>query len=126
MPRWGIRHCQDTEGTRPDYHDESSGYRQCCNSQSWVAQTLTMRLLKMEVAWGHQAYFDYEDRFMQTEANGYWSSAWADAMWVKYRPTLDLCGNGVRDRCAIGCNPATQTVSGEKAIDCGGSCPKGC
>ncbi len=126
MPRWGIRHCQDPQSTKPDYHDESSGYRLCCNSQSWVAQSLTMRLLKMEEVWAHQAYFDYQDRFMQTESNGYWNSPWADAMWAAFRPTIDVCENGVRDRCSVLCDPDTSTVNGEKENDCGGDCPNAC
>jgi hypothetical protein len=126
FPRWGIRHCQDPEGNKPDYHDESNSYRKCCNSQSWIAQTLTMRLLKLESAWAHQAYFDYQDRWTQTENDGYWNSGWADAMWTQYRPAVDVCNNGVRDKCSVSCDPVTQTMNGEQGIDCGGDCPTSC
>jgi hypothetical protein len=43
-------------------------------------------------------------------------------MWAKYRPTVDVCQNGVRDRCSVLCDPATKTMNGEKGVDCRGGC----
>ncbi len=122
FPRWGIRHCQDPTGTKPSYHDESSGYRICCNSQSWQGQALAARLLKMENLWNHQAYFDYEDRWTKESNNGYHASAWSNAMWQQYRPSIDTCTNEVQDTCANMCNQTTATFLGEEGIDCGGTC----
>ena len=42
----------------------SEAYRRCCTSVGWVAQALALRLMKAEKAWGHDAFFDYVDRWM--------------------------------------------------------------
>lgn len=42
----------------------SESYRRCCTSVGWVAQALAMHLMKAEAAWGHDAFFDYVDRWM--------------------------------------------------------------
>jgi uncharacterized repeat protein (TIGR02543 family) len=87
-PRWGIMHCWN-----PDWGDgdsEDQGYRFCCTSTSWVAQTLAARLLGLQDEWNHPAYFDYMDRWMIEDAlvtiHG---SQWANDMWNEYR-LIDL------------------------------------
>jgi len=42
----------------------SEAYRRTCTSAGWVAQALALRLMHAENAWGHDAFFDYEDRWM--------------------------------------------------------------
>jgi hypothetical protein len=42
----------------------SESYRRCCTSVGWVAQALALRLMKAEKTWGHDAFFDYVDRWM--------------------------------------------------------------
>lgn len=42
----------------------SESYRRCCTSVGWVAQALAMHLMKGQAAWGHDAFFDYVDRWM--------------------------------------------------------------
>ena len=42
----------------------SESYRRCCTSIGWVAQALALRLMHAEKAWGHDAFFDYVDRWM--------------------------------------------------------------
>lgn len=49
----------------------SESYRRCCTSAAWVPAALTLRLMKAEPAWSHNAFFDYCDRWMyedETEA----------------------------------------------------------
>jgi len=49
----------------------SESYRRCCTSAAWIAQALALHLLKAEPQWGHDAFFDYCDRWMyenETEA----------------------------------------------------------
>jgi hypothetical protein len=49
----------------------SESYRRCCTSAAWIAEALTLHLLKAERAWDHDAFFDYCDRWMfedETEA----------------------------------------------------------
>jgi hypothetical protein len=86
----------------------SEGYRRCCTSVAWVAQALALRLMKAEKAWGHDAFFDYVDRWMYedddefvkllkkvtgSDYSGDWErqgQAWdkfVNEMWAKHRTT---------------------------------------
>ena len=123
FPRWGIGHCRDLAGSRADLHDESSGYRTCCNSESWRGQTLAMRLLGLERLWNHQPYFDYQDRWADDGEQGHHGSAFAKSMWDLYRGQIGTCRNRVWDRCSVECKAAAGTRRGEGSMDCGGGCP---
>ncbi len=93
----------------------SESYRRCCTSVGWVAQALALRLIRAEGAWGHDAFFDYVDRWMYEddaafvktikEATGNdhdksWArqgqawDAYVNEMWAKHRPTLDAPTDG--------------------------------
>jgi len=78
------------------------GYRHCCTSICWIGQALTMRLMKVEKVWNHDAFFDYCDRWMyednaeflpKIKAAKNWDfgpqgSTWdkfVNEMWAKYR-----------------------------------------
>lgn len=92
-----------------DGQNTSESYRRCCTSVGWVAQALALRLLHAERAWGHDAFFDYVDRWMYEndaefvksikEATGRdhdkdWArqgqawDAFVNEMWAKHRATL--------------------------------------
>jgi hypothetical protein len=81
-------------------------YRRCCTSVAWVGQALAARLLQARGPWGHDAFFDYVDRWMTEDdreaveeiqkARGWdyfapWGrqrQAWdpfVNEMWWKYR-----------------------------------------
>ncbi len=45
----------------------SEGYRVCCTSSAWVGTALAARCMKAIKLWGHDAYFDYVDRWMQQD-----------------------------------------------------------
>jgi hypothetical protein len=45
----------------------SESYRNCCTSSAWVGTALAARYLKAVKTWGHDAYFDYVDRWMQQD-----------------------------------------------------------
>jgi hypothetical protein len=45
----------------------SEGYRTCCTSSAWVGAALAARYLKAVKLWGHDAYFDYVDRWMRED-----------------------------------------------------------
>ena len=87
-------------------NETGEGYRRCCTSIAWVGQALAARLMKAEKIWGHDAFFDYVDRWMaedDTQAveiikktRGWdYSAKWArqgqawdpfvNNMWKKYR-----------------------------------------
>jgi hypothetical protein len=45
----------------------SESYRVCCNAAAWVGTALAARYLKAIQTWGHDAYFDYVDRWMRED-----------------------------------------------------------
>ena len=100
----------------------SEAYRRTCTSGGWVAQALALRLLHAEGAWGHDAFFDYEDRWMYEDDAAFvktlkevtgkdydheWSRhgwAWQEKeafvkeMWAKHRPTLPAPMDGWKQK----------------------------
>jgi hypothetical protein len=100
----------------------SEAYRRTCTSGAWVGQALALRLMKAEKAWGHDAFFDYVDRwmfeddaaFVKTikEATGKdydhdWSRhgwAWQEKeafvkeMWTKHRPAIPAPTDGWKQK----------------------------
>jgi hypothetical protein len=102
---------------------QSDGYRRCCTSRTWPGQALAARLMHLEGYWAHDAYFDYVDRWMYqeetdtfkiTSEQGFVRVGWdplkdwsrqgqvedpfAEAMWRKYRQTLDAPIDGWKTR----------------------------
>ena len=96
---------------------QSDGYRRCCTSRAWVGMAIAAKLMKLEPYWDHPAFFDYMDRWMtedETEAVkvmadlGRPVAAWArqgqveiafhEAMWKKYRPTVEPAPDAWRQR----------------------------
>ena len=85
-------------------------YRRSCTSHVWVGEALAVRLLGLEKAWGHPAFFDYVDRWMFEDdaefsrtiveaCDPYFGKnigfrqqtikdPFVEALWTKYRPTL--------------------------------------
>ena len=77
----------------------SESYRICCTSSSWVGTALAARYFRAIKIWGHDAFFDYVDRWMleddpYKEARGTIRRPSAEtttfdpfvtAMWKKYR-----------------------------------------
>ena len=80
---------------------KSEGYRNCCTSNAWIGTALTVRLMKGVKMWGHNAFFDYCDRWMAKDdpykkargkyerpsGEGATYDPWVDAMWEAYRKT---------------------------------------
>ncbi len=84
----------------------SEGYRLCCTAVAWTGTALAARLMQAIPIWGHDAFFDYCDRWMYEddkaalaaikEATGEnWDQDWsrqgqtwedfANDMWAKHR-----------------------------------------
>jgi hypothetical protein len=77
----------------------SESYRICCTSSAWVGTALAARYMNAVKAWGHDAFFDYVDRWMREddpykEARGKRGRPGAEtttfdpfvtAMWKEYR-----------------------------------------
>jgi hypothetical protein len=88
----------------------SEGYRVCCNAVAWTGTALAARYMKAIRLWGHDAYFDYVDRWMREddpykEARGEYPrpsgetitfDPFVTAMWKAHRknaPEQAMAGN---------------------------------
>ncbi|MCK5941674.1 MAG: hypothetical protein KAI24_06880, partial [Planctomycetes bacterium] len=86
MPEWGNSHTQYPSNDNVLW--EGDPYRRCCTANAWVGQTLAARVMGLQGAWAHPAYFDYMDRFMQIEPAGEWTRSWEPwqgNMWDLHR-----------------------------------------
>lgn len=84
-PEWGIRHATDPA---IDNNDWNASYRQCCTAHAWGGFVLAARIMGAKSLWNHDALFDYQDRYMATEAPDQWmrsSDHWTEEMWDAYR-----------------------------------------
>ena len=89
--------------------NNSEGYRISCNAMAWVGTALTARYMKAIKLWGHDAFFDYMDRWMdpvdryksmRKRPDGETTSfePFEKAMWDKYRndaPAQDMSGKNM-------------------------------
>ncbi|MGE0784587.1 MAG: hypothetical protein AB7S26_02790 [Sandaracinaceae bacterium] len=85
----GSKDCRDPAETI----DGCGDYRNCCTSGTWVGEALAARLMGLDTAWGHDAFFDYVDRWMDGDVpgGGDTSGQLVSAMWDAYRdatPTM--------------------------------------
>jgi hypothetical protein len=92
MPEWGIRHSTEPE---IDNRDWTASYRQCCTAHAWPGFILAAHVMNAKFLWNHDALFDYQDRYMDTEAPHQWMRCWdgfTEDMWDAYRYTA-VCAN---------------------------------
>ena len=117
QPEWGDRWAYDQ--TRHDFRwvaledeqlpgsppvtaaaNQSNRYRRCCTANTWWGMLLGAAALpNARTNWGHEAIFDYQARYYDTEPTygtgftlkwGHAGGLWAYAMWVAYRTTYSL------------------------------------
>ena len=102
------------EDKRPEQITEtwlkkSEGYRVCCNAKGWVGTAFAARYMKGIKTWGHDAFFDYMDRWMnpvdlyksarprpKDETTSY--EPFEKAMWDAYRksaPEQEMSGKNM-------------------------------
>ena len=91
----------------------------CCNAVAWVGTALAARLMGAVPAWGHDAFFDYCDRWMRLDDPYAADRAphkrpaqetktfdpFVDAMWRTYRersPDQPRAGNLDRESTSNG------------------------
>jgi hypothetical protein len=91
----------------------SEGYRTCCNAIAWVGEALAARYMKAIKLWGHDAFFDYVDRWMLEEdpyaaargthrrpsAETTTKDPFVTEMWKAYRksaPAQEMSGNNLK------------------------------
>lgn len=89
LPEWGNFHLGNPSGDYVAWHREGqNNYRRCCSAISWSGVTLAMRAMGLRAAWNQPAFFDYVDRYLQTETTDLRGDAWQVAMWDMHRGAL--------------------------------------
>ena len=86
MPEWGNHHHDDARLDQKPW--TADPYRRCCTANAWLGFVLAARIMGLREAWGHDALFDYIDRYAQVETKGSWTRAWspfAGRMWDRHR-----------------------------------------
>ena len=86
LAEWGNRHADDPSLDQKSW--TADPYRRCCTANAWVGFVLAARILGLEQAWGHEALFDYVDRYLQIEPRQQWTRSWSrfpERMWDRYR-----------------------------------------
>ncbi|MBL9078282.1 MAG: hypothetical protein JNL08_12300 [Planctomycetes bacterium] len=86
LPEWGNFHTDNIASDDAGWPG-TTGYRICCSANGWIGSALTMRIMGLQPQWNQTAYFDYVDRYMQTEPPG-WTQSWTPwhaTMWNTYR-----------------------------------------
>jgi hypothetical protein len=86
LAEWGFAHADSPDQDRAGWDDNP--YRRCCTANGWVGQTLAARMLGLQQAWAHPAFFDYMDRYMKVQPAEAWHRAWAPwhgTMWDAHR-----------------------------------------
>lgn len=102
-----------------DGQNTSESYRRCCTSVGWVAQALTLRLMRAEKAWNHDSFLDYADRWMfendaefvkeikgatgrdhdkEWARQGQAWDAFVNEMWARHRLTLPAPADGWKQK----------------------------
>jgi len=87
----GAKDCRDPEGVV----DGCADYRNCCTSRTWVGQALAAHLMGLREAWGHDAFFDYVDRWMDggvPGGGGAGGDAFVAGMWDRHRDSAPASG----------------------------------
>jgi hypothetical protein len=91
----------------------SESYRLCCNAVAWVGTALAARNMKAIKLWGHDAYFDYIERWMRQDdpykiarggrprpkAETTTADPFVTAMWQAHRkkaPQQPISGNNMK------------------------------
>ncbi|MCR9246265.1 MAG: hypothetical protein NXI31_14635 [bacterium] len=82
LAEWGQMHHVSPEHDRKGW--TADVYRRNGTANTWVGFVLAARAMGLQEAWGHDALFDYMDRYLQTEPRNSWTRSWspfAERMW---------------------------------------------
>jgi hypothetical protein len=73
---------------------EAGAYQYCCTSAPFIGTQIAALLLGLKDEWGHDAFFDYVDRWMTPPWNGegYYGNPYFHAMHRAYRACAPNCG----------------------------------
>jgi hypothetical protein len=86
LPEWGFAHADDPKADRARWDEDP--YRLCCTANGWIGEALAARLMGLQDAWNHPAFFAYVDRYMQAQHTDAWHRSWVSwhtSMWDVYR-----------------------------------------
>lgn len=86
LAEWGNRHADDPSRDDKDWGGDP--FRRCCTANAWVGFVLAARMMGLQAEWGHDALFDYMDRYLRVEPEGSWTRSFcpfAERMWDRYR-----------------------------------------
>ncbi|MBL9078104.1 MAG: hypothetical protein JNL08_11405 [Planctomycetes bacterium] len=87
LAEWGNQHGDDPRFDQKSWTGDP--YRRCCTANVWLGFVLAARIMGLREEWGHDALFDYVDRYTQVEPAGAWTRAFqpfVERMWDRYRP----------------------------------------
>jgi hypothetical protein len=87
MPDWGIAHAVLMSRDTPRWE---TMYRQCCTAKNWGGFILSAIMMGLIDEWGHNAIFDYMDRYFHYEDTyndgiHRQDSPFVGSMWNEYR-----------------------------------------
>ncbi len=88
MPEWGQEHALDPSSDDVGWF---APYRLCCTGNTWWGELLAAYIMGAKPLWGHDALFDYQDRFLDVNRRlsiTDWRLSWRDfylEMWDTYR-----------------------------------------
>lgn len=87
MPEWGIAHAANRFRDTARWE---TMYRQCCTAARWGGLALSAIAMDLVDEWGHNAFFDYMDRYFQFEENyngGQYTQyiTFIKEAWLQYR-----------------------------------------
>ncbi len=89
LSEWGNFHLGNPAGDYAAwYRPGQNNYRLCCSAISWCGLTLCMRAMGIKDAWNQPAFFDYVDRYLQTETSDLRGDPWQARMWDMHRSGL--------------------------------------
>mgnify|MGYP007026480435 CR=1 FL=1 len=105
----GAKDCRDPAGLV----DGCADYRNCCTSAYWIGEALSTLLLQSKAIWGHDAFFDYVERWMSGDVSGGGTAAgaFANEMWSAHRQNLPT-GNAATTVCGGGSGGSSGSGSG--------------
>ena len=86
LPDYGIQHALIPS---KDNSSWTANYRDCCTAVSWAGWVLAAQIMEEKASaktlWNHDALFDYQDRYMDTEVEYRQWDSFTEDMWDAYR-----------------------------------------
>ena len=95
LAEWGSQHWKQLRRGQLPLFDNNDwfedDYRLCCTANAWWGEILAAHIMQAKELWGHDALFDYQDRYFAENARRKvddWRLSWSRfplGMWRAYR-----------------------------------------